>query len=106
MYLVINGSLDMGAGKIAAQVFQACTWMHQCDAPRLDDWRQEGCRTVVRVATTPAIFERVINELEGVVLCDEGLTEVEYGARTVFCTWPVRRSQAPKLLSNRKIPLL
>lgn len=112
VYVVANGSLGMGAGKLAAQTFQAAMWMqHSSDVPadvagRVREWLTEGGRTVVRVAETSTVWQRVLAEAEGLVLKDEGLTEVAHGAATVFCTWPVRRSQAPRVLSHRRVPLL
>jgi peptidyl-tRNA hydrolase len=114
LYLVVNGALEpaMGPGKIAAQTFQAAMWLfthpeigeEQRDA--LAAWQAEGARTVVRIARTPALWERVKNEVPGVLLLDEGLTEVAHGAETVFCAWPTRRSAASRLFSHKKIPLL
>lgn len=114
LYLIMNGSLPepMSAGKIAAQAFQAALWLltdPRVDAERraqLAAWQDEGARTITRIATTPTMWERVKAEIPGALLADEGLTEVPHGAETIFCAWPVRRSQAPKLLANKKIPLL
>ena len=112
LYLVANGSAPMSSGKLAAQAFQIAMWMytHPDVSPEqraaLDAWQAEGARVIARQATTEGMFERVCSELDGVILRDEGLTEVEQGAATIFATWPVRRSQAPKLLANKKIPLL
>lgn len=112
VYLIVNGPLGMSAGKIAAQAFQVSLLLlaegreNAQLAARLIDWNRQGWRTVVRIAETPAVFERVVAEVEGVTLCDEGLTEVETGAATIFASWPYRRGDAPKVLSHKKVPLL
>ena len=112
VYVIVNGTLAMGPGKLASQAFQAALWM--CTDSQLGPewhteiarWQEEGARTVVRVAETPTVWERICVEAPGLVLEDEGLTEVERGARTVFVSWPLRRSQAPKIFSHKRVPLL
>lgn len=118
VYLVVNGPLGMSTGKIAAQTFQACERLHRCIVQIDGEYRQtfeirQAIRkwkahttTIARVALTPKIFERVCEEIEGVVMVDEGYTEVAAGSRTVFASWPMRQEHAPALLSNKKIPLL
>lgn len=110
--VIVNGPLGISAGKIASQSFQAALTlretMHVTDehAELYRAWREQGSRTVVRVAQTEAVFARVLSELDGVSLQDEGLTEVDRGAVTVFCTFPYLRGAQPKLLSHKKLPLL
>lgn len=112
VYLIVNGPLGMSAGKVAAQAFQVSLLLlaegreNKDLAERLMEWNLQGWRTVVRVAETPAVFERVLAEVGGVALRDEGLTEVESGATTIFASWPYRRADAPKVLSHKKVPLL
>lgn len=127
VYLVVNGPLGMTPGKIAAQTFQACERLY-VETRRLEqrvvdhlgipssrawtatkqillDW-EKHTTTIALVATTPKMFKRVCAEVPGVVMVDEGHTEVPPGSATVFASWPIRRADAPKLLSNAKIPLL
>lgn len=110
--IVVNGSLEMSAGKIAAQTFQGCLALlalARFDSELsilIDHWQNQGRRTIVRVAETPGLFQRVIDECDGVVLRDEGLTEVADGATTVFCSYPHRRADTPKILTHKRVGLL
>jgi peptidyl-tRNA hydrolase len=110
--LVLNGALGMSPGKTATQAFQGCLALYRLAeedpelSGQLKDWEEQGWRTVVRIAETEGVFARVLDEVDGVVLHDEGLTEVEDGAATAFVSVPHRRGQTPKMLSHKRVPLL
>lgn len=116
--VIVNGSLGMSPGKIAAKAFQAAlTWAGENGAvsemgpvPELTDalmaWWAQGSRVVVRVAETEAVFERACRELPGVVQRDEGLTEVPDGARCVLVVDPMRRGDMPPILRHKRLQLL
>lgn len=115
VYLIINGSLEMSAGKIAAQCFQvAQRLLRAAEAPETDpnlvaalaDWERQGTRTITRIALSETLFERVCHDLDGVLMVDEGLTEVPANSATVFATWPLRRGELPRMLRHRSVPLL
>ena len=109
VYLVINGPLGMSAGKIAAQAFQACQRLYQLATEdpalraALDQWETEGTRTCTRVAQTAHVFDRLILEVPGTVMIDEGITEVAPDTATCFASWPTRRSQTPKMLRHKRV---
>lgn len=114
IYLIINGPLDMSAGKIAAQAFQACQRMMKmrdegkCTPDQLralEQWEQDGTRTICRIAETTHIFDRACHELEGVLMIDEGMTEVPADSPTIFATFPMYRG-SHSLLAHKRIPLL
>lgn len=103
VYVILNGSLHMSPGKMAAQSFH-CGWL--CRDRFVDkDWTQQGRRVVVRLAETPHAFQRVMEECKGVAQQDEGLTEVQRGAITAFVTIPYRRADIPKILTHKKVQL-
>lgn len=117
VYAIINGGLEMNPGKVAGQCFHAgyalaesqnnghfmqLPWWHE---PSVRDWVAQGRRIVVRLAETEHVFNRCIEELEGFIQRDEGMTEVEYGSETIFITRPYLRHEAPKLLKHKKIQL-
>lgn len=110
--LVLNGALGMSEGKAAAQAFQGCLALYRLAEQEaglgalLADWERQGWRTVVRQAETQGVFERLCTEVDGVVLRDEGLTEVEDGAIVAFVSFPHRRGDSPKMLSHKRVPLL
>jgi peptidyl-tRNA hydrolase len=111
--LVFNGPLKMSPGKMAAQAFQACERifdeMHaeglEHVRERVYAWR-EHTTTIARVAKTTAMFDRVCAEVPGVVMVDEGFTEVDPDTPTVFASWPAAKTEEHKLLSNAKVQLL
>lgn len=110
--LVINGGLEMSQGKIASQCFQGCLALQERASGDewltglLASWQGQGWRTVVRIAETPGLFERVLNECDGIALRDEGLTEVEDGTVTLFVSYPLERGAMPKILSHKRVGLL
>jgi peptidyl-tRNA hydrolase len=112
IYLIVNGGLGMSAGKLAAQAFQACQRLmkeaeHNPElAAKLIEWEQEGTRTCTRLAKTAHLFDRACQELQGATMIDEGLTEVAPGSATCFATWPCRRSELPRMLRHKNIPVL
>lgn len=111
MYVVINGPLNMSAGKIAAQVFQAAQRLfanasyEQAELLRL--WQEHGTCTRVRIAQTPAVFDRACRELYGVAMVDEGFNEVEPDTTTCFATYPIDdRKLLPRILRHKRCPVL
>lgn len=113
VYLVVNGPLGMSAGKIAAQAFQAAQRLFAAapaagpaERAALTRWQSQGTRTITRVAETPHVFERVCAEVPGVVMVDEGLTEVEPDSATIFASWPLVYRNPPRALRHRRCPLL
>lgn len=114
VYLIVNGSLEMSAGKIASQSFQAAQRLIKASQngakPKykqlIADWEKQGTRTITRIALTQILFDRACRELDGVTMVDEGLTEVPPDSTTVLATWPLRRSKLPRMLRHRRIPLL
>lgn len=103
--LIVNGSLCMSVGKMVGQAFQAAARFGLPEAT-IYKWREHGTRTIVRVAKTPAIFSRICAEVPGQVMRDEGFTEVEPDTPTVFISDPYLHRDRPKLLENKKVPLL
>jgi len=115
VYVVLNGSLGMTGGKAASQSFH-CGWYvaemyrHPAGLPletqlELHGWIEQGRRVAVRLAETPAVFERVKRECDGHLARDEGMTEVDHGAETAFVTVPYRRGDIPRVLTHKKVQL-
>jgi peptidyl-tRNA hydrolase len=115
--LVVNRALGMTEGKALAQAFQAAERLHRAldlhtgpelttDRFRLMEAWREHTTTIAREATTQAMFERVCAEVPGVLMVDEGFTEVEPDTPTCFATWPATPADEHKLLSNAKVKLM
>lgn len=118
--LVFNGTLKMSPGKMAAQAFQACQRLYRTaeadglehvypgESPyviALAQWSKHTT-TISRVAKTTNMFELVCAEVPGVVMIDEGFTEVDPDTPTVFASWPAPKREEHKLLSNAKVQLM
>jgi peptidyl-tRNA hydrolase len=103
VYLVINGTLGMSPGKIAAQTFQACQRLldRERDADALRCWREQGTKTVVLVAQTPGVFARAQEEIHGETMVDEGMNEVPEGSHTVHASYPTWDS--PRILKHKRL---
>ena len=109
--MIINGPLNMSAGKIAAQVFQAAQRLFAAadtdQAELLRQWQENGTCTRVRIALTPATFERACRELDGVAMVDEGVNEVAPDTTTCFATYPIDDGQPlPRILTHKRCPVL
>lgn len=66
-------------------------------------WRQESYRKVVLRASDKE-WDKIKAELSCFVVRDAGLTEIKSGSETVIGLWPMRKSQAPKIV--RKLQTL
>lgn len=112
--LVVNGSLGMGAGKIAGQAFQfamrLCWWapyrQQLWEKKGWADWAEGRTRTIVKIAKTADIFKRVCEDVDGFTMADEGFTEVDAGAETLFVSCPFLHKDRPGILDNKKVKLL
>lgn len=121
MYLIVKESLNMSAGKIAAQVGHAVGMLgtvyllgstYDIGEPILEidrdmihnyvRWELGLFRKVVLKAKDKD-WERLKDELACVVVRDAGLTEVEPGSETVIGVMPMRKSQAPKILKRLQV---
>lgn len=113
IYLIINGPLGMSAGKIAAQSFQAAQRLFAAAADDADladllqRWQKAGTCTKTRIALSPAVFDRACRELPGVIMVDEGMTEVDPGSATCFATYPLDEAEElPRMLRHKRMPVL
>lgn len=117
-YLVVRKSLEMSAGKIAAQVGHAAVMLSDIyHETNLNDplkppsdalllkigtyaaWKNTSYRKVVLVANEKDWVK--LKELPDIVIVrDAGLTEVEPGSETVIGLWPMKKSAAPKFVQK------
>lgn len=118
--LVFNGALEMTEGKTTGQAFQSAARLlvalldesKSMSATAFSAWQEfmawhyAGTRVISRVAKTQAIFERICGEVDGYIMVDEGFTEVEAEAETLFVSYPYLHKDRPKLFNNKKVPLL
>lgn len=121
MYLVVREALGMSVGKTAAQCAHASqmlqllyhrkTWQHWLDTtPRIELFEQwlnsSYCKVVLRADEKE--WENIkgsffIEGETGVIVVDNGLTELEPGTETVIGLWPMHKSQAPKIVKRLQV---
>ena len=109
VYLIVRESLNMGAGKIAAQVghgiqmLMATYYDAGCkNSEIIQQWIKSAYRKVVLRADDKQ-FERIKQELDCFLVIDAGLTQISSGSETVICLWPQRKSCVSKLISRLQL---
>jgi PTH2 family peptidyl-tRNA hydrolase len=65
-------------------------------------WMGGSFRKVV-LGGTAKDFEKIKAELQVFVVRDAGLTEIEPGTETVIVTWPIPKSEQPKVLARLQV---
>jgi peptidyl-tRNA hydrolase, PTH2 family len=127
-YYIVRTDLNMSAGKIGAQIahgaqmfifgYQRVQEQYIRDigpadslGPSLggnpkhpqtlivEEWMNGSFRKVV-LGGKKKDFDKIIAELPVFLVRDAGLTEVEPNSETVLVTWPIRRSECPKILKR------
>jgi PTH2 family peptidyl-tRNA hydrolase len=122
LYIVVRESLNMGSGKIGAQIGHGVGMFvgryheladgldHQLwakdfveEATRkvliTHDWLHSSYRKAVLKADDKE-WEKLKQELDVFLVKDAGLTEVDPGSETVLVLWPMRKSERPKLVKR------
>jgi PTH2 family peptidyl-tRNA hydrolase len=122
-YYIVRTDLNMSAGKIGAQIAHGAQmfilsynrsythWSVTGITPytlRLSnllltkEWLEGSFRKVV-LGGKKKDFEKIKNELNVFLVRDAGLTEVEPNSETVLTTWPMKKSEQPKVLSRLQV---
>lgn len=116
LYLIVRESLDMSAGKIAAQAGHAVGMVYEkyatysvlssaearlhCDD--FNHWRDESFRKIALKASDKD-WKKLKTELDCLVVRDAGLTQVAAGSETVIALFPMRKSSAPKVIKRLRL---
>ncbi len=124
MYLLVNESLHMGPGKIAAQVGHAVMQlMLKAGNPLISDcaespdftnhvlighknykeWLKEPTKIVLKVSNK-ALWEAIKKTVPHTLVIDAGYTEVAPNSETVIGLWPMRKSDSPEIIKS--LPIL
>lgn len=120
MYLVVNDSLNMSPGKIAAQVGHAVDML--CEAyqdleqsirleyyilatdmtlfDEFSNWRKQSRAKIVLKANEKEWEE--LRPIAKVEVQDEGRTEIAPGSITVLGFWPMAKLEAPNVIKFLK----
>jgi PTH2 family peptidyl-tRNA hydrolase len=107
-YIVVNNSLGMGKGKIAAQAAHAS--VSACDkvsSDILEQWKSEGMKKIVlKVDSEEQLlqyFELAKKQFRCALIQDAGRTQIASGTKTCFGCGPVDESKASKIFSELKL---
>ena len=115
VYVIVNESLQMSKGKIAAQTAHGILKMNRfliANNINHDNWLKTGEKIVVLKASKQIIDEimssyneyiPVGNVLNMFPIFDAGRTQVEPGSLTVIVTNPINADKKTKLLDNLKL---
>jgi PTH2 family peptidyl-tRNA hydrolase len=125
MYLVVRESLGMSIGKACAQCAHASqmllmlfrehlyNWKRDVSNENLlsltnlfEEWLSTSFRKVVLRADDKEWVKVKASFVEGhtsIVVVDAGLTEIASGSETVIGLYPMRRSEAPKIIKKLQV---
>ena len=111
MYLVVKSSLNMSIGKTAAQCAHASEMLQVKfnNLSKNDKYHQVYCDylndnvTKIVLKANDNDFEKLKQLDMIVVVCDAGFTEVPAGSETVIGVWPVKKSNAPKIIKKLRL---
>lgn len=107
-YIIVNNSLGMNKGKIAAQAAHAAvSVLDKADRSTVSEWKDMGMKKIVlKVATTEELlelFQKVKKIFPCALITDAGRTQIEAGSKTCFACGPVEESEGQKFFSHLKL---
>ncbi len=107
-YIIVNSSLGMNKGKIAAQVAHAAvSVLDKADRETISEWKMTGMKKIVlKVASTEELielFEKVKRKLPCALITDAGRTQIEAGSKTCFACGPIDENEGKKYFSHLKL---
>ena len=107
-YIIVNTSLGMNKGKIAAQASHAAvTVLDKVDEETISEWKTSGMKKIVlKVKTTEELlelFEKAKRKLPCAQITDAGRTQIEAGSKTAFACGPVDEEEGKKYFAHLKL---
>jgi peptidyl-tRNA hydrolase, PTH2 family len=108
-YIIVNTSLGMDKGKIAAQASHASvSVLDKVDSKVLQEWKQSGMKKIVlKVNSTEELVELFQSVKDGKLPCalitDAGRTQIASGSKTAFACGPVNEEEAAQYFKDLKL---
>jgi peptidyl-tRNA hydrolase, PTH2 family len=107
-YIIVNASLGMNKGKIAAQVAHAAvSVLDKADRTTVSEWKTFGMKKIVlKVSSTEELielFEKVKRKLPCALITDAGRTQIEAGSKTCFACGPIEENEGTKYFAHLKL---
>ncbi len=107
-YIIVNTSLGMNKGKIAAQsAHAAISVLEKVDKDVINEWKGQGMKKIVlKINSTEEmleLFQKVKRELPCALITDAGHTQIEPGSKTCFACGPVEENSGQKYFGKLKL---
>ena len=108
-YIIVNNSLGMDKGKLAAQASHAAvSVLDKVDDKIVEAWKQSGMKKIVlKVASTNELVELFQSAKDAGLPCalitDAGRTQIEPGSKTAFACGPIDEEQAKSYFGELKL---
>lgn len=107
-YIIVNTSLGMNKGKIAAQASHAAvSVLEKVKEEVVQEWKNAGMKKIVlKISSTEEmleLFQKTKRELPCALITDAGHTQVEPGSKTCFACGPVEENEGQKYFSKLKL---
>lgn len=108
-YIIVNTSLNMTKGKIAAQVAHASvSALDKVDEKIIKNWKNNGMKKIVlKIPSTKELVEKFQEaknaSLPSALITDAGRTQIEAGSKTCFACGPIDEEIGEKYFSELKL---
>ncbi len=107
-YIIVNNSLGMNKGKIAAQASHASVAvLEKADEDAIREWKENGMKKVVlKVASTEELvmlFEKAKKRFPCALITDAGKTQIAPGSKTCFACGPIDEEEGNKMFGELKL---
>lgn len=117
MYFIINDSLGMSPGKVAAQCTHACKMITidynntknslPCFPKGGDKYKKvkdfESCNIHITLKASQSKFDKIKSEFDCFVVKDLGFTEVCPGSETVLVLRPMNKKSVPDIIKRLRL---
>ncbi|MDD3159434.1 MAG: aminoacyl-tRNA hydrolase [Candidatus ainarchaeum sp.] len=108
-YIIINNSLGMNKGKIAAQACHASVLvLEKVDDAIIDDWKNQGMKKIVlKINSTDDLIKKFQfvkeKKLPVALITDAGKTQIAPGSKTCFACGPIDEKIGQVYFSDLKL---
>jgi peptidyl-tRNA hydrolase, PTH2 family len=104
-YFIVNKTLSMSKGKVAAQVAHGAT-ISTMVLGHLDyfkEWFNKDQKKIVLQGSENDMWKILANVMDSYKVVDNGLTEIPEGSMTVIVIPPMKRSEAQKYIKRLQL---
>jgi len=107
-YIIVNNSLGMNKGKIAAQAsHSSVSVLEKVDDNTIREWKENGMKKIVlKVQSTEellTLFEKAKKRFPCALITDAGKTQIAQGSKTCFACGPIEEVEGQKYFGELKL---